>query len=118
VRDALLSAITSLEPLLPARRGHPIPTCGGCREVPLTDCAACGAPAVVTTEAGAWRDRDGSEASHSAPWCRRCFATLMAVRAPYPPLIATARSAEGARLLSECERHAGGVTHRAADAMP
>lgn len=46
--------------------------CTGCRERPDRQCAACGAPASVWTEAG-----DGR---HAVPWCVRCHALLLSGR--------------------------------------
>lgn len=48
------------------------PTCHGCRERPDRDCAACGAPASVWTEAG--DDR------HAVAWCAACHAELVCGR--------------------------------------
>lgn len=50
--------------------------CAGCRERPWPDCACCGALAVV-----ALPDPDDS-VPHSLSLCARCWATLLAVRAP------------------------------------
>jgi hypothetical protein len=48
------------------------PTCHGCLDKPDRECAACGAPAAVWTEAG-----DGR---HSVAWCAACHDELVAGR--------------------------------------
>lgn len=48
------------------------PTCHGCLQKPDHDCAICGAPATVWTEAG-----DGR---HAVAWCARCHDELLAGR--------------------------------------
>lgn len=48
--------------------------CSGCLDRPDPDCAACGAPATVWTEAG-----DGR---HAVAWCAGCHALLLSGRPP------------------------------------
>ena len=48
--------------------------CSGCLDRPDPDCAACGAPATVWTEAG-----DGR---HAVAWCAGCLALLLSGRPP------------------------------------
>jgi hypothetical protein len=48
------------------------PTCHGCLTKPDSECAACGAPASVWTEAG-----DGR---HSVAWCVACHDELVSGR--------------------------------------
>jgi hypothetical protein len=47
-------------------------TCQGCRTRPDRECAACGAPASIWTEAG-----DGR---HAVPWCDACHELLLSGR--------------------------------------
>jgi len=54
--------------------------CSGCLDRPDPDCAACGAPATVWTEAG--------DARHAVAWCAACHALLLSGRpATAAPLV-------------------------------